>query len=459
MPTDSWPMLLDFTRPECARRLRCLELDCYAHIVSTLRAQGELTIEKKRLLHEIQAVLRIPLERHQAEIRRAANDEKLFTIAYNLTGLDNSKEWVAEGKRVVPPLPRLVPQTVFYGLADAVATVQARKNSKLPQPEETGHRVKTLHTIYHSQVDESSSPKRRRKNVLVERSNVNTSPIKRPQVAPVTMNRPSILTKPSPSLVRIPANLKPSFSSATTNVVYATSTHNVPARSSSSIITPANIPKMVIDAKAKTNIIRTPVKSPVATFPGKVNLEQKHAILSDGRIIVLPAGALQKTITLPVSQVQRGQVVTSVPPLVYQNAKGKFTVQTFKPSTSMVKTSNVVIMPSSSIIPQAKPILITTGQAHALAKPSMIHITSSSKTLQPGPGASIQSNRTMISTEPTKETINLNQSNVIEIQEETFKKLISNGQLQLPQEILQLVQNAVVSNTQKSAEPVVTSSQ
>lgn len=57
------------------------ELTTYSHVVSVLRAQGELTKEKKKLLSDLQTMFSISLERHRAEIRRAVNDEKLTTIA------------------------------------------------------------------------------------------------------------------------------------------------------------------------------------------------------------------------------------------------------------------------------------------------------------------------------------------------------------------------------------------
>lgn len=49
--------------------------------MSALRAQGELSEEKRKLLQDIAATLNISMERHKAEVRRAVNDEKLATIA------------------------------------------------------------------------------------------------------------------------------------------------------------------------------------------------------------------------------------------------------------------------------------------------------------------------------------------------------------------------------------------
>ena len=53
-----WPELLDMTREESKRILRRVELEAYSSVVSAFRAQGDLTKEKKRLLHDLQNILR-----------------------------------------------------------------------------------------------------------------------------------------------------------------------------------------------------------------------------------------------------------------------------------------------------------------------------------------------------------------------------------------------------------------
>ena len=53
-----WPMLLDYSRDECKRMLRRLELDAYSSIVSVFRAQGDLSKDKKKLLQDLQSMLR-----------------------------------------------------------------------------------------------------------------------------------------------------------------------------------------------------------------------------------------------------------------------------------------------------------------------------------------------------------------------------------------------------------------
>lgn len=93
-----WPVLLDMTKEESVQYLRnlgkisnsCLlfitifysELEAYSQLVSALRAQGSLNTDKRRLLKDTGSLLHINEERHKAEVRRAINDEKLNTIAY-----------------------------------------------------------------------------------------------------------------------------------------------------------------------------------------------------------------------------------------------------------------------------------------------------------------------------------------------------------------------------------------
>lgn len=113
---------------ECKRAMRTLELDAYAHLVSAFRAQGDLTERKLSILQELQCIFRISIDRHKAELRRAANDERLCTIARRLScGGSVSAEWTRQAKRVVPLLPTLdyansepTGQNFFRVLADHV---------------------------------------------------------------------------------------------------------------------------------------------------------------------------------------------------------------------------------------------------------------------------------------------------------------------------------------------------
>ncbi|XP_037323862.2 BRCA2-interacting transcriptional repressor EMSY isoform X1 [Pungitius pungitius] len=135
-----WPTILDLGRDECKRILRKLELEAYAGVISALRAQGDLSKDKKDLLGELTKILGISTERHRAEVRRAVNDERLTTIAYHMSGPNSSSEWSIEGRRLVPLMPRLVPQTAFTVTANAVASATAIQNASMLLPAETGNK-------------------------------------------------------------------------------------------------------------------------------------------------------------------------------------------------------------------------------------------------------------------------------------------------------------------------------
>lgn len=58
-----------------------LELESYSSVISTFRAQGGLSEAKIRILRDLREVFHISQERHKAEARRVANDERLCTVA------------------------------------------------------------------------------------------------------------------------------------------------------------------------------------------------------------------------------------------------------------------------------------------------------------------------------------------------------------------------------------------
>lgn len=56
-------------------------METYSSVVGTFRAQGALDDKKSKLLRELRDVLHINEDRHKAEARRVANDERLCTVA------------------------------------------------------------------------------------------------------------------------------------------------------------------------------------------------------------------------------------------------------------------------------------------------------------------------------------------------------------------------------------------
>lgn len=57
-----------------------------------------------------------------------------------MSGPNSSSEWSIEGRRLVPLMPRLVPQTAFTVTANAVANATANQNASLLLPAETGNK-------------------------------------------------------------------------------------------------------------------------------------------------------------------------------------------------------------------------------------------------------------------------------------------------------------------------------
>ncbi|XP_018008771.1 flocculation protein FLO11 isoform X2 [Hyalella azteca] len=137
------PMLLDMSTEECLGALRSRELLAYSHMVGVFRAQGELSKEKRKILSEIQHLLGITPERHKAEVRRAVSDEILYTIAHRLCGGNTQADWAIEARRLVPLLPRAIPQIAYTAYATKMAQQYFKMNMSKPQPSETGQYLQT----------------------------------------------------------------------------------------------------------------------------------------------------------------------------------------------------------------------------------------------------------------------------------------------------------------------------
>lgn len=54
-----------------------------------------------------------------------------------MTGDDTTDEWAQEGRRLVPLMPRMVPQTAYSVIADEEANKASIENEKLPPPSST----------------------------------------------------------------------------------------------------------------------------------------------------------------------------------------------------------------------------------------------------------------------------------------------------------------------------------
>uniref|UniRef100_A0AAG5D7N8 ENT domain-containing protein n=1 Tax=Anopheles atroparvus TaxID=41427 RepID=A0AAG5D7N8_ANOAO len=144
-----WPMKLDMTKEECRGVLRRLELESYGSLISTFRAQGFLCKEKLRILEDLRRILHISNDRHRAEARRVANDERLYTVAEIICGPNSSQDWRREGHRTFPILPRSVPHTALTYIANTVYEQLTRANCKLSHPASTScNRLKKAEEMF-----------------------------------------------------------------------------------------------------------------------------------------------------------------------------------------------------------------------------------------------------------------------------------------------------------------------
>ena len=63
-----------------------------------------------------------------------------FFFAFSISGSMGTTEWQVEGRRLVPLMPRLVPQTAFTSTANQAASAMMEKNATLPPPSSTCNR-------------------------------------------------------------------------------------------------------------------------------------------------------------------------------------------------------------------------------------------------------------------------------------------------------------------------------
>ncbi|XP_041088560.1 BRCA2-interacting transcriptional repressor EMSY isoform X2 [Polyodon spathula] len=341
-----WPTLLDLNRDECKRILRKLELEAYAGVISALRAQGDLTKEKKDLLGELNKVLSISTERHRAEVRRAVNDERLTTIAYHMSGPNSSSEWSIEGRRLVPLMPRLVPQTAFTVTANAVASTTAQHNTSLLLPAETGNKEVV---VCYSYTSTTSTPA--------------TATVPSGSAAPVKSPRPA---SPASNVVVLPSG-----STVYVKSVSCSDEDEKPRKrrrtnsSSSSPVVLKEIPK------AATPIPKT-ITVPVSGSPKMSNIMQSIANSLPPHMSPVKITFTKPSTQSTSSSTQKVIIVTTSPSSTFMpNILSKS--HNYAAVTKLVSTS---VLTAAS---QKQPIVITASQS------SLATGSSESTTLSPAP--------------------------------------------------------------------------
>uniref|UniRef100_A0AAQ4Q181 BRCA2-interacting transcriptional repressor EMSY n=1 Tax=Gasterosteus aculeatus aculeatus TaxID=481459 RepID=A0AAQ4Q181_GASAC len=381
-----WPTILDLGRDECKRILRKLELEAYAGVISALRAQGDLSKDKKDLLGELTKILGISTERHRAEVRRAVNDERLTTIAYHMSGPNSSSEWSIEGRRLVPLMPRLVPQTAFTVTANAVASATANQNASLLLPAETGNKEVVVCYSYTSTTGTST--------IAAATSGAIGAAVKSPRPASPSSN---VVVLPSGSTVYVksvscsdedekPRKRRRTNSSSSSPVMLKEVSKATPLVSKN-ITVPVSSPKMSNIMQSIANSLPphlSPVKitftkptiqttntttqkviivttSPSSNFvPNILSKSHAHNNAALSKLVstsVLTATAQKQTVVFPSSHtVAVTTVVSSTPSVVMSTTWVKIITQQVQPSKILPKPSSVALSSSSS-----SPIMVVSS--------------------------------------------------------------------------------------------------
>ncbi|XP_078401152.1 BRCA2-interacting transcriptional repressor EMSY isoform X5 [Cetorhinus maximus] len=305
-----WPSLLDLSRDECKRILRKLELEAYAGAISALRAQGDLTKEKKDLLGELAKVLSISTERHRAEVRRAVNDERLMTIAHHMSGPNSSAEWSIEGRRLVPLMPRLVPQTAFTVTANAVANVAALHNATLPSPAETGNKEGV------SCADEDDKPRKRR------RTNSSSS-------SPVVLKEVPKSVTPVAKSIAVPMGSSPKVSNIMQSIANSIPSHMSPVK-----ITFTKPTTQTTNTTTQKVIIVT--TSPSSTFVPNI-LSKSHNYAAVTKLV-------PTSVITTATQRQPVVITATQPPFTAGSTPSPSSTSITAAATSMISSTSSVVM-------------------------------------------------------------------------------------------------------------------
>ena len=72
----------------------------------------------------------------------------IYALYFSMCGPNTDAEWMIEGRRLIPLMPRLVPQTAFTVTANQMANLQAEKNAAMPSPSRTGSRDGILYSLH-----------------------------------------------------------------------------------------------------------------------------------------------------------------------------------------------------------------------------------------------------------------------------------------------------------------------
>ncbi|XP_071074377.1 BRCA2-interacting transcriptional repressor EMSY isoform X19 [Dasypus novemcinctus] len=334
-----WPTLLDLSRDECKRILRKLELEAYAGVISALRAQGDLTKEKKDLLGELSKVL-------------------------SMSGPSSSSEWSIEGRRLVPLMPRLVPQTAFTVTANAIANAAIQHNASLPVPAETGSKEGV------SCSDEDEKPRKRRRT-----NSSSSSPVVLKEVPKAVVPVSKTITVPvsgSPKMSNImqsianslPPHMSPvkiTFTKPSTQTTNTTTQKVIIVTTSPSSTFVPNILSKSHNYAAVTKLVPTSVIASTTQKPPVVITASQSSLVSNSS-----SGSSSSTPSPIPNTVAVTAVVSSTPSVVMSTvAQGV--------STSAIKMASTRLPSPKSLVSTPTQILAQFPKQHQQSPKQPLH--------------------------------------------------------------------------------------
>ncbi|XP_032907405.1 BRCA2-interacting transcriptional repressor EMSY isoform X6 [Catharus ustulatus] len=437
-----WPTLLDLSRDECKRILRKLELEAYAGVISALRAQGDLTKEKKDLLGELSKVLSISTERHRAEVRRAVNDERLTTIAHNMSGPNSSSEWSIEGRRLVPLMPRLVPQTAFTVTANAVANAAVQHNASLPVPAETGNKEGV------SCSDDDEKPRKRR------RTNSSSS-------SPVLLKEVPKAVTPITKTITVPVSGSPKMSNIMQSIANSLPPHMSPVK-----ITFTKPSTQTTNTTTQKVIIVT--TSPSSTFVPNI-LSKSHNYAAVTKLVptsVIASTTQKQPVVITASQSSVGSSSSCSTPSCTANTIAVTAVVSSTPSvvmstvaqgvsTSAVKVASTRLPSPKGLVGNPTQILAQFPKQHQQSPKQQLHQVQQAQQQQQQPQQQQLVPCSVAQQQPQQSQLSAGIKPTIQIKQESGVKIITQ-QVQ-PSKILPKPVTATLPSSSNSPIMVVSS--
>ncbi|XP_072582058.1 BRCA2-interacting transcriptional repressor EMSY isoform X7 [Vulpes vulpes] len=281
-----------------------------------------------------------------------------------MSGPNSSSEWSIEGRRLVPLMPRLVPQTAFTVTANAVANAAIQHNASLPVPAETGSKEGV------SCSDEDEKPRKRRRT-----NSSSSSPVVLKEVPKAVVPVSKTITVPvsgSPKMSNImqsianslPPHMSPvkiTFTKPSTQTTNTTTQKVIIVTTSPSSTFVPNILSKSHNYAAVTKLVPTSVIASTTQKPPVVITASQSSLVSSSS-----SGSSSSTPSPIPNTVAVTAVVSSTPSVVMSTvAQGV--------STSAIKMASTRLPSPKSLVGAPTQILAQFPKQHQQSPKQQLH--------------------------------------------------------------------------------------